>query len=59
MIYSCAKCGKLHEDRSDEARSLCLECWRDGWRFDGVFNLVQLGATHKQFRWYEIEASKR
>jgi hypothetical protein len=40
VIHSCAKCTKLHEGGSDDYRSLCLSCWRAGWRLDSLYNLV-------------------
>jgi hypothetical protein len=42
MIYSCAKCQKMFEDRSsDHQRNLCVACWKEGWRIDAFGNLTQ------------------
>lgn len=45
MIGTCAKCHQLWDGSQEDVSapgSTCPSCWRDGWRPDGVGNVIKV-----------------
>ena len=49
MIYVCARCQILHEQRSSDLHLvLCAACHDAGWRLDTLGNLLELPSSGAQ-----------